>query len=1034
MKKIVLLLLLGAGLPVLASAQIMFRGEKWYPKPLPVLEPAKRKLPPKASQPIRYELPTRQETIPADKTDAPPFFNLLPGRGSNFSTAASGPEKAVGTTAEKAGMLEPVPDPTGLPARMNVKLFVKKGSASWVCSGSLIDSRHVITAGHCLFDGGWADSVFVVPAYAVDTKGHAVQPYGVAVGLELLSWTGWTVGHDFEWDMGIVFLDRPVGALTSWYNYGASEDKDFYANNTFHNFSYPAEAPYNGSTMYYRQVPAMSYHYASVLVLDPDPHWWDSLYVYHCDYSYGGQSGSSYYNLDPLYGRLIYAVLSHGGTQAGPDCPEYTGVAYIHNAQFDQISAYIDGNIAPSTDLIALSAQVGNNTVVAGNMLDNFTFRVHNYSHQPFNGALDAKVYVSNDSLLTAQDLQISTISSSPSLPELAISKIYLPGDQPVVPDTIAPGDYWLGVTLDIADANVDNNTTGIWDVAKIHVLNVLVDPVQLQAKAAGDSLAFHIRANTYWFISNDAPWLGISQFDGVTDTTVLVTCAPNPDPTPREYDLLVVGPNGLLRKVHIWQAGVSLDVMPPGLEAPVCGGDVSFQVFSNFPWALQTDSIPAWIHIVPHGTQSGEQIILECAPNSAAAPRQAVIPVVAGQVVKMVNVSQPGDALSTPVSTVQLPVGGGQASVTISANTDWTLSNNSSWLTVGPMAGNSQQILQIDAPLNCGAAREAEINVTSCTGASIVIRVMQPGAFMQIAPSTTAFGASGGTVTAAVTTNLNWQVQPDAPWLSVSPSGGSGNGSIQLSAAPNPGLFERTAAVVVHTDCGMHGIAVSQAGQTAFLTAEPDTVQFSALPDTQFVVVTSNIYWWVSDTPAWLTVMPVNGIGGPDTVKIICQANPYLQARTGNVRLSTQLFHTDVHVFQHSIVQDTVGGQTASIPDDNTNFLLGGADNRQLHRPGAEEPALLTASETAQGVWLGVFPNPFSGALTIGFQLPAEQQVRLELWDQNGRRVAVLADEALGPGRHRVDWRPQGLSPGWYACRLTVGGKAWVKSVLYAR
>ncbi len=70
--------------------------------------------------------------------------------------------------------------------------------------------------------------------------------------------------------------------------------------------------------------------------------------------------------------------------------------------------------------------------------------------------------------------------------------------------------------------------------------------------------------------------------------------------------------------------------------------------------------------------------------------------------------------------------------------------------------------------------------------------------------------------------------------------------------------------------------------------------------------------------------------------------------------------------------------------------------------------------------------PNPFSHAARIRFELPHASKVRLEIFDLQGRRVAVLADGLYTPGAHACEW--DGRSGGWkarpgvYLCRLQAG------------
>ncbi len=67
-------------------------------------------------------------------------------------------------------------------------------------------------------------------------------------------------------------------------------------------------------------------------------------------------------------------------------------------------------------------------------------------------------------------------------------------------------------------------------------------------------------------------------------------------------------------------------------------------------------------------------------------------------------------------------------------------------------------------------------------------------------------------------------------------------------------------------------------------------------------------------------------------------------------------------------------------------------------------------------------FPNPFREATTLTFDLPTAADVRLEVFDALGRRVATLAEGPRPAGTHEVAFAPARLVPGLYLVRLTAG------------
>ena len=83
--------------------------------------------------------------------------------------------------------------------------------------------------------------------------------------------------------------------------------------------------------------------------------------------------------------------------------------------------------------------------------------------------------------------------------------------------------------------------------------------------------------------------------------------------------------------------------------------------------------------------------------------------------------------------------------------------------------------------------------------------------------------------------------------------------------------------------------------------------------------------------------------------------------------------------------------------------------------------------------------PNPFEGAGTVTFSLPASASVTLEVFNLRGERIATLVDGVLVPGEHTATWdgsdaAGRRVGSGVYFYRLRAGGETDAKKAVFLR
>jgi hypothetical protein len=76
-------------------------------------------------------------------------------------------------------------------------------------------------------------------------------------------------------------------------------------------------------------------------------------------------------------------------------------------------------------------------------------------------------------------------------------------------------------------------------------------------------------------------------------------------------------------------------------------------------------------------------------------------------------------------------------------------------------------------------------------------------------------------------------------------------------------------------------------------------------------------------------------------------------------------------------------------------------------------------------------YPNPFNPTTTIRFTIPEKVQVKLEVYNLIGQKVATLVNGELNAGSYNVEFNGTGLSSGIYLYRIQAGNFTSVKKML---
>jgi V8-like Glu-specific endopeptidase len=176
---------------------------------------------------------------------SPQAKNLLVAGVSSSSLSETRDETQIGAD-DRIRVTEPGLHPWRMIASLDIQH--RTDPSPLIGTGWFVHPKVLLTAGHCIHDndklGGLTRGITVLAG-----RGNGVEPFGRHRAVRVAALERWIEHRDEDFDVGCIFLDRPVGEDTGVFNLHAPTDAEL-INRLVNISGYPRE-PGEGKEQYF---------------------------------------------------------------------------------------------------------------------------------------------------------------------------------------------------------------------------------------------------------------------------------------------------------------------------------------------------------------------------------------------------------------------------------------------------------------------------------------------------------------------------------------------------------------------------------------------------------------------------------------------------------------------------------------------------------------------------------------------------------------------------------------------------------------
>lgn len=416
------------------------------------------------------------------------------------------------------------------------------------------------------------------------------------------------------------------------------------------------------------------------------------------------------------------------------------------------------------------------------------------------------------------------------------------------------------------------------------------VDKTDITYAASGESKTFTINSNTSWIIKNTPSWLTVSQASGNGNATVTITASNNASSCSRSATICVTQEGVTIgASINITQNGKSLEVSTQSLNFEDVAGTKNIEIRSDELWVIQNDNL--WIVASPSSGSGTTSVELSVSENETEASREGYIYVTMLDKTVSVKVTQEAKVFSAETDNVNItfPASGGKSSFNVTSNTNWTITNCPTWISLSKSNGKGNANIEIIAQDNPNTAERYGEMFLQINGKDekTAITIKQYGKSFSLTPSSLTFSDKSDSQTVTIETDGSWNASTSSSWISLSPVSDSGNATLTVSVSENTTNTERNGTIQVTMSDKSLYISVNQKGK--YLTITNSLLTYTSKGGSIGITVTTNDSWTArtEGNASWLSVSKSLGSGTAD-IKVTASDNASVNSRTGYVVIET--------------------------------------------------------------------------------------------------------------------------------------------------
>ena len=330
------------------------------------------------------------------------------------------------------------------------------------------------------------------------------------------------------------------------------------------------------------------------------------------------------------------------------------------------------------------------------------------------------------------------------------------------------------------------------------------------------------VESNTQWTAtSSDDSWCSVAPDNGSGDGNVSISVKENTK-AERRTATVTLKAGALTRDISVTQEGISLELGSNTLAFGPQGQATTIALTCNATWTASING-GSWCEVTPASGSGNSDIRIAVGEHTGNEARQATITIMAGEVMRQVNVAQAAPYIRlTPSDELSFGHEADSKTLTVSSNVAWTaVSSDTHWCTLTKSDGQGDGELKVTVTGNTVPdERTATISVQG-GGRTATVAVKQHAAdvIFSVTPSTLqTYAAEGGEQTVTLAANVAWQADAKPDWIGLSALNGQTTQTITITAAANTRNKPRSGNIVIKGDHGTQPITISVTQQEAIV------------------------------------------------------------------------------------------------------------------------------------------------------------------------------------------------------------------------